>query len=93
MGNAFLVASLNSKYLMIGFLVEALVNILLDYLLIQGRHGFPAMGFNGAAWASVIAEFVGMVVVFLVLIKTGLKKQYHLLTSYKYDKLINKEIN
>ena len=50
------------------------------------------MGFNGAAWASVIAEFVGMVVVFLVLIKTGLKKQYHLLTSYKYDKLINKEI-
>ena len=31
------------------------------------------------------------IVVFLVLIKTGLKKQYHLLTSYKYDKLINKE--
>jgi len=92
MGNAFLVASLNSKYLMIGFLVEALVNILLDYLLIQGRHGFPAMGFNGAAWASVIAEFVGMGIVFLVLVKTGLKKQYHLLTSYKYDKLINKEI-
>ncbi len=92
MGNAFLVASLNSRYLMIGFLIEALLNILLDYLLIQGRHGFPAMGFNGAAWASVIAEFVGMVVVFFVLFKTGLKKQYKLFTSFKYDKLINKEI-
>jgi multidrug resistance protein, MATE family len=92
MGNAFLVASLNSRYLMIGFLIEALLNIVLDYLLIQGSHGFPAMGFNGAAWASVIAEVVGMVVVLLVLFKTGLKKQYKLFTSFKYDKLINKEI-
>ena len=30
MGNAFLVASLNSRYLMIGFISEALLNILLD---------------------------------------------------------------
>jgi multidrug resistance protein, MATE family len=92
MGNAFLVASLNSRLLIIGFMVEALINILLDYLLIQGRHGFPEMGFNGAAWASVIAEFVGMFVVLLVLIKTGLKKQYGLLHNLKYDKPISKEI-
>jgi multidrug resistance protein, MATE family len=92
MGNAFLVASLNSRYLMIGFFIEALINILLDYLLIQGRHGFPAMGFNGAAWASVIAEVVGMLVVFFVLFKTGLKKQYNLLSSFAYHKVINKEV-
>ncbi len=92
MGNAFLVASLNSRLLMIGFMVEALVNILLDYLLIQGRYGFPEMGFNGAAVASVIAEFVGMIVVLLVLYKTGLKKQYNLLDNFKYNKPISKEV-
>ena len=92
MGNAFLVASLNSRYLMIGFICEALLNILLDYLLIKGRFGFPEMGFNGAAVASVIAEITGMLVVFIVLIKTGLKKQYNLLKNFKYDKLLNKAI-
>ena len=92
MCNAFLVGSLNSKYLMIGFFVEASVNILLDFLLIKGHWGFPAMGFNGAAVASVIAECIGLVVVLIVLVKTGLKKQYSLLEDLRYDKNISKEI-
>lgn len=92
MGNAFLVSSLNSRWLMIGFIFEAGLNIILDYLLIKGRFGFPALGFNGAAWASVIAEFTGMIVVLIVLFRTGLKKQYDLLTTNKYDKIITKQI-
>lgn len=92
MGNAFLVASLNSKFLMIGFICEAMVNILLDYVLIKGRFGFPEMGFNGAAVASVIAEAIGFIVVFAVLYKTGLKKKYNLLKNFAYDKVISKAI-
>lgn len=92
MGNAFLVASLNSRYLMIGFICEAGVNILLDYILIKGRFGFPAMGFNGAAVASVIAEVVGLIVVFIVLVKTGLKKKYSLLQNLTYDRTLSKQI-
>lgn len=92
MGNAFLVSSLNSRYLMIGFIFEAGINILLDYLLIKGRFGFPALGFNGAAIASVIAEMVGMIVVLFVLYRTGLKKQYGLLKNFTYNKIITKEI-
>jgi len=92
MGNAFLVASLNSRYLMIGFISEALLNILLDYLLIFGHAGFPAMGFNGAALASVISEFIGFIVVLLVLYKTGLRKEYSLFKKYSFDKTKTKEI-
>jgi len=92
MGNAFLVASLNSRFLMIGFIFEALLNILLDYILIYGHFGFPKMGFNGAALASVIAEGIGFLVVFFVLYKTGLKKKYQLLKSFAYDKVISKAI-
>ena len=91
-GNAFLVSSLNSRYLMIGFIAEASLNILLDYLLIFGNWGFPKMGFNGAALASVIAEAVGFIVVFAVLYKTGLQKQYSLLKNYTYDKIKTSEI-
>lgn len=92
MGNAFLVASLNSRLLIIGFVIEAGLNILLDYLFIFGHWGFPEMGFNGAAWASVIAEFTGMLVVFAVLAFTGLKKKYSLLQTFKFNRIINKEV-
>ncbi|MBC7866365.1 MAG: MATE family efflux transporter [Gloeobacteraceae cyanobacterium ES-bin-316] len=92
MGNAFLVASLNSKWLMVGFVFEAAVNIIFDYFLIFGKGGFPAMGFNGAAIASVMAEATGMLVVMLVLIFTGLKKKYGLLNNLQFNRFFNKEI-
>jgi len=92
MGNAFLVSTLNSRYLMIAFAFEAGINIALDFLLIKGRWGFPAMGFNGAAVASVIAEISGFIVILVVLYRTGLKKQYGLLKSFVYDKVITKKI-
>jgi putative MATE family efflux protein len=92
MGNAFLVASLNSRYLMIGFIAEAATNILLDYLLIYGHWGFPAMGFNGAAVASIIAEACGFLVMLLVIYKTGLKREYALLTTFRHDKKTTREI-
>jgi MATE family multidrug resistance protein len=92
LGNAFLVASLNSRYLMIAFLFETLVNVLLDYLLIFGNWGFPEMGFNGAAWASVIAECTGMLVIIAVLRFTGLQKKYALPGNLRFNKIFNQEI-
>jgi MATE family multidrug resistance protein len=35
-----------------------LVNILLNYLLIFGKYGFPEMGLNGAGWATLISRIV-----------------------------------
>lgn len=92
MGNAFLIASLNSRFLMIGFICEALVNVLFDYFLIFGKYGFPEMGFNGAAVASVLSECVGMIVVFSVIFITGLKKRYQLFQSFYKDKHISAQI-
>jgi multidrug resistance protein, MATE family len=92
MGNAFLVASLNSRYMMIGFIAEALINILFDYLLIFGKAGFPQMGFNGAAVASIIAEAAGFITVLVVLNMTGLRQKYGLLKTFIFDKVISKEV-
>jgi len=90
--NAFLVASLNSRLLIIAFIVETTVNVVLDYGLIFGKLGLPELGFNGAAYASVIAEFTGMLTVILVIFKTGLQKKYQLFTQFKYHKKITREI-
>jgi MATE family multidrug resistance protein len=35
-----------------------LLNIVLNYVLIFGKYGFPQMGLNGAGWATLISRIV-----------------------------------
>lgn len=67
MRNALLVGTNQSKFLIIGTATEAIVNIFFDYSLIFGHFGMPAMGINGAAYASIIAEAAGLLVIYLVI--------------------------
>jgi len=53
---SFFISIGRSRLLIYGSVVATVLNILFDYLLIFGKGGFPAMGFKGAALASVIAE-------------------------------------
>ncbi len=61
-------------------LVMASLNVVLDYLLIFGNYGFPAMGIGGAALASAISEAVAAAyLVIYTLFKRDIKT-FHLLT-------------
>jgi putative MATE family efflux protein len=84
--NALLVGINQSKYLIIGTLAEAIANIFFDYSLIFGKIGFPAMGFNGAAVASIISEFIGMIVIFWVISKKGIVQKFSLFGKFYFDK-------
>lgn len=86
MRNALLVGINQSKYLVAGTLAETVANVFFDYVLIYGALGFPAMGFNGAAVASIIAEFTGMFVIFMVLRQKGITRTYSLFQSIQLDK-------
>ncbi|HMO32175.1 MAG TPA: MATE family efflux transporter [Lacibacter sp.] len=81
--NALLVGTTNSRYLIIGAAAEAAVNIVLDYGLIFGKLGLPRLGFNGAAWASVLAEAVALGVVLLVIHRKKLHRQFRLFDSFR----------
>jgi len=85
MRNALLVGTNQSKYLVYGTLAETVVNIVLDYGLIFGHLGLPALGFNGAAYASIAAEASGMLAVFLVIHAKGVSKNLHLYTNWRFD--------
>jgi MATE family multidrug resistance protein len=84
--NALLVGINQSKYLIIGTLAEAIDNIFFDYSLIFGKLGFPAMGFNGAAVASIISEFTGMIVIFWVISKKGIAQKFSLFSKFQFHK-------
>ncbi|MBL7751594.1 MAG: MATE family efflux transporter [Chitinophagaceae bacterium] len=90
--NALLVGTNQSKYLIIGTLAETVTNILLDYLLIFGKWGFPELGFNGAAVASVIAEFTGMFVIYLVIRKKGISQRFGLFKKFGMDTVRLKQV-
>lgn len=83
--NALLVGTNQSKFLVWGTAAEAVTNILFDYSLIYGKLGFPHLGFNGAAYASVIAEFTGLMVIFFVIHIKGISKQLQLFKNFRFD--------
>jgi multidrug resistance protein, MATE family len=92
MRNALLVGTNQSKYLVAGTAAEAVSNVFFDYSFIFGHFGFPQLGFNGAAIASIIAEFIGMAVVFAVIHFKGIGKRFSLFSSFKYDSASAKSI-
>ncbi len=92
MRNALLVGTNQTKLLVWGTLAETVTNIFLDYSLIYGHFGMPALGFNGAAYASIIAEGVGLLVIYVVIHASGLNKTFALFEDIKWDGSIVKLI-
>jgi len=84
--NALLISINKSKYLIIGTLAETLANVFFDYAFIFGHFSFPALGFNGAAYASIIAEFTGLVTIFGVIYFKGIGKTVNLFANKRLNR-------
>jgi MATE family multidrug resistance protein len=61
------------------------VNILLNYLLIFGRWGFPEMGVAGAALATVISGVLSFLVYLLALARPAFDKTYKTLRGWAFN--------
>lgn len=72
--------------------IQAVVNVILAYILIFGKCGFDEMGVEGAGLASSISEIIGLI---YLLCYTQWKKsmtEFKLFKFRKYDSSIGKEI-
>lgn len=88
-----LVASLDSFFTGLGrtwplmwiTVVSAIVNLVLDYGLIFGAWGLPAMGIAGAAWATVIAHLVSCLLFLGLITRPAYVSRFALITAWRFD--------
>ena len=59
----------NTKIAMIITIIANFVNIGLNYVLIFGKLGFPALGLNGAGYATLISRLIMPVIFLLIILK------------------------
>jgi multidrug resistance protein, MATE family len=83
--NVFFISTGRSKYIILGSLTSAALNIILDYVLIFGNWGFKPMGLLGAATASVFAEVGYCAMMYAIFYAKGLHRQYPLNIAKYFD--------
>jgi len=77
---------------MITQITGAVINIILDPIMIYGLFGFPKMGVAGAAWATVIGQFVAAFVALMLNIKYNKEIKLSVRSMIKLDGKIIKRI-
>lgn len=82
---SFYVGTVKTKILTYSTLITAVVNVVLDYLLIFGNHGFPEMGIGGAGLASAIAEVATFSFFSYRTFRFEDTKKYSLFLSFKFE--------
>ncbi len=68
--SAMLQVSQKTKIMIAYGVTRSLANVVLDYLLIFGHFGFPAMHVKGAALATAIAELLGDLIILIYVLKS-----------------------
>ena len=63
-----------------------LVNILLNYLLVFGRWGFPEMGINGAGLATVTAGVFTLVVYLALMLRPEYNREFKTISGWRPQK-------
>ena len=90
--NAFFLAHGKTWVVLCSAIIIACSNIFLDYSMIFGHFGFAEMGLQGAAWASTMAEGLGMLFLIVYLFYSAERKKYGLLKHFSFNLISMKEL-
>lgn len=75
----------NSRTAMIYNLTANVVNVIFNYLLIEGHFGFPRMEVTGASLATIIGQFVAFIFAFVYIMKGDQYLHLRLQEGFKPD--------
>jgi MATE family multidrug resistance protein len=77
-----------TKIVMIAAFTAMFTNVGLDYVFIFGKCGFPPMGIQGAAYATIIGGVVGLFILFTAYFNQGNRKEYSIEGSFHFDRML-----
>ncbi|HRD07321.1 MAG: MATE family efflux transporter [Saprospiraceae bacterium] len=92
LSNSYLICIQETKWLLFASVIESVVNIILDYWFIFGGWGLTPMGFNGAAYASVISEIVGFAAVGFLIVYKKFSIKYDIPNIFEYKSKLLKSV-
>ena len=82
-----------TKYPMYATLIANVINVILNYLLIFGKLGFPQLGIVGAAYGTLISRVVMVLFLWYILNNNERSKNYlHNIKIFVLDKLMLKKL-
>ncbi|MFH1918673.1 MAG: MATE family efflux transporter [Planctomycetota bacterium] len=68
------------------------LNLVLDYLWIFGHAGFPAMGIEGAGWATVVSQWFRVVAYWWMMMRPAYRETYQLDAGRRFDAALMRRI-
>lgn len=89
---AFFTGISKTKIVVYTTIIMAATNIILNYLLVFGNHGFPALGTAGSALSSSLSELVAFVFAVVYTLKTVDRNKFKLFQFKKFNITLVKEI-
>lgn len=64
------------------------INILLNYLFVFGKWGFPEMGIAGAGWATVIGSWISPLVYLFLYFSRANREEYGTLRTFRFRRAL-----
>jgi MATE family, multidrug efflux pump len=74
-----------TRMVMISALTAMVVNIGMNYLLIFGKFGLPAMGIRGAAYGTILGGVCGLAVLVVAYFGAENRKEFRVLAGLRFD--------
>ncbi len=90
--NSFFSGIGRTKVVMVSSLVSMSANIVFNYVLIFGKFGFPALGIRGAAYGSILAAVLGLLVVVFQYFRPKIRKEFSMGGAFYFDKAVMKKL-
>ncbi len=77
-----------TRVVMTASLAAMIANILLNYILIFGKLGFPALGIRGAAYGTIAGGITGLLILLVFYLKRENRDEYRVMKSFRFNREI-----